>query len=149
MGISHSIEHSIDYVIANTSGVDNDVITGKLPKGSVVIDGDQKGLVVKQLMQYVCSRESDLDNVYALSVGNGGNDMEMLSNAYPFGVAFNAKQVLRKNSLFHVNEYDLKLITIMIEACMSLKMTLDSTRARIMKVESKVNSIRTSASILS
>eukprot|EP00915_Cephaloidophora_sp_WS-2016_P007962 GHVH01011004.1.p1 GENE.GHVH01011004.1~~GHVH01011004.1.p1 ORF type:complete len:469 (-),score=52.94 GHVH01011004.1:37-1443(-) len=114
----------LDFAVANQFGVDNDKMTGKLKVGSIVVDDLQKATVLDNLVALHNNPNENKDsvddstvgNVYSLAVGDGGNDKLMVEKAYPFGVAFNAKQVLRDACFFHVNEYDLALIPVMIEA---------------------------------
>lgn len=104
----------IDYAIANQFGVDKQgKMSGKLMKGSIVIDDEQKARILAHLTKKPSI--SDLP-AYALAVGDGGNDKKMIIKANPFGdnklllttftsgVAFNGKEVLREVTNFQINE---------------------------------------------
>jgi phosphoserine phosphatase len=79
-----------DYTFANELEIKDGVLTGEV-KGQI-IDAKEKGNIVNELAR----REGiSPDNIVA--VGDGANDCLMIQNA-GLGVAFNAKEILKKVS---------------------------------------------------
>ncbi len=79
-----------DYAFANNLEIKDGVLTGEI-KGDI-IDAEAKGRIIYDLAE----RENiSPDNIVA--VGDGANDCLMIKNA-GLGVAFNAKEVLKKVS---------------------------------------------------
>ncbi len=79
-----------DYTFANDLEIENGVLTGEI-KGEI-IDAEAKGRIIFQLAE---KERISPDNIVA--VGDGANDCLMITNA-GLGVAFNAKEVLKKVS---------------------------------------------------
>ncbi|MFZ1316185.1 MAG: phosphoserine phosphatase SerB [Methanothrix sp.] len=79
-----------DYVFANVLEIEDGVLTGRI-KGDI-IDAEAKGRMIFQLAE---KEKISPDNIVA--VGDGANDCLMIKNA-GLGVAFNAKEVLKKVS---------------------------------------------------
>ena len=79
-----------DYVFANDLEIEDGVLTGRI-KGDI-IDAEAKGRMIFQLAE---KEKISPDNIVA--VGDGANDCLMIKNA-GLGVAFNAKEVLKKVS---------------------------------------------------
>ena len=80
----------IDEVHANILDVENGVVTGVV-KGDIV-DGARKALLLQQL-----SEKFGLSTEQVIAVGDGANDLPMLSLA-GLGVAFRAKPLVRENA---------------------------------------------------
>ena len=79
-----------DYAFANDLVIEDGVLTGEI-KGEI-IDAEAKGRIIYQLAE---KEKISPDNIVA--VGDGANDCLMIKNA-GLGVAFNAKEVLKKVS---------------------------------------------------
>ena len=89
------IEHikqrfNLDYGYANTLEVKNGKLTGRI--SGDILDGHQKGVILRK----IAYRENILPE-QVIAVGDGANDLEMLSSA-GLGVAFNAKRFLRERA---------------------------------------------------
>ncbi|MEC8886885.1 MAG: phosphoserine phosphatase SerB [Pseudomonadota bacterium] len=80
----------IDEVHANILDVENGVVTGVV-KGDIV-DGARKALLLQQL-----SEKFGISTEQVIAVGDGANDLPMLSLA-GLGVAFRAKPLVRENA---------------------------------------------------
>jgi phosphoserine phosphatase len=79
-----------DYAFANELEIEDGVLTGEI-KGEI-IDAEAKGRIIYDLAE---REKISPDNIVA--VGDGANDCLMIKNA-GLGVAFNAKEVLKKVS---------------------------------------------------
>jgi phosphoserine phosphatase len=79
-----------DYTFANELEIENGVLTGEI-KGDI-IDAEAKGRIIYRLAEL---EKISPDNIVA--VGDGANDCLMIKNA-GLGVAFNAKEILKKVS---------------------------------------------------
>jgi len=79
-----------DYAFANELEIENGVLTGEI-KGDI-IDAEAKGRIIYRLAEF---EKISPDNIVA--VGDGANDCLMIKNA-GLGVAFNAKEILKKVS---------------------------------------------------
>lgn len=80
----------IDEVHANILDIQDGVVTGEV-KGHIV-DGARKALLLKQIAD-----EMGISLEQAIAVGDGANDLPMLSIA-GLGVAFRAKPLVRENA---------------------------------------------------
>ncbi|WP_278491365.1 phosphoserine phosphatase SerB [Acinetobacter gyllenbergii] len=80
----------IDEVYANILDVENGVVTGEV-KGAIV-DGARKAELLRQLAE-----KMGISLEQAMAVGDGANDLPMLSIA-GLGVAFRAKPLVRQNA---------------------------------------------------
>ncbi|WP_173912041.1 phosphoserine phosphatase SerB [Acinetobacter sp. Marseille-Q1618] len=80
----------IDEVHANVLDVENGVVTGEV-KGHIV-DGARKALLLTELAE-----KMGISLEQAIAVGDGANDLPMLSIA-GLGVAFRAKPLVRQNA---------------------------------------------------
>lgn len=80
----------IDYVFANELDTANGKVTGKI-KGTIV-DGARKAELLRQLAD-----EQGIDMQQVIAVGDGANDLPMLSIA-GLGIAFRAKPLVQKSA---------------------------------------------------
>jgi phosphoserine phosphatase len=80
----------MDYVYANELDIADGVVTGKI-KGKIV-DGARKA----ELLQHL-AREEGIDMQQVIAVGDGANDLPMLSLA-GLGIAFRAKPLVQKSA---------------------------------------------------
>jgi phosphoserine phosphatase len=80
----------IDYVYANELEIENGVVTGRV-KGEIV-DGAKKA----ELLTLLASREG-ISLEQAIAVGDGANDLPMLSIA-GLGIAFRAKPIVKASA---------------------------------------------------
>ena len=80
----------IDYVFANELDIANGEVTGNI-KGTIV-DGARKAELLRQL-----AREEGIDLQQVIAVGDGANDLPMLSIA-GLGIAFRAKPLVKKSA---------------------------------------------------
>lgn len=79
-----------DYVYANELDIVDGKVTGKV-KGRVV-DGDRKA----ELLQEIAANEG-IDLAQVVAVGDGANDLPMLSKA-GLGIAYRAKPIVKKEA---------------------------------------------------
>lgn len=79
-----------DYVYANELEIENGKVTGRV-KGTVV-DGNRKA----ELLQEIAAKEG-IDLAQVVAVGDGANDLPMLSKA-GLGIAFRAKPIVKKEA---------------------------------------------------
>ena len=77
----------MDYVFANELEIKDGVLTGQVV--GTIVDGERK----KLLLQEIAAIEQ-LDLKQVIAVGDGANDLPMLSVA-GLGIAFRAKPILR------------------------------------------------------
>jgi phosphoserine phosphatase len=80
----------MDYVYANELDIADGVVTGKI-KGTIV-DGARKAELLRQLAD-----EQGIDLQQVIAVGDGANDLPMLSIA-GLGIAFRAKPLVQKSA---------------------------------------------------
>jgi phosphoserine phosphatase len=79
-----------DYTFANQLEIENGVLTGEV-KGEI-IDAEAKGRIIFRLAEMEMISPENI-----VAVGDGANDCLMIENA-GLGVAFNAKEILKKVS---------------------------------------------------
>ncbi|PIE61980.1 MAG: phosphoserine phosphatase SerB [Desulfobacterales bacterium] len=79
-----------DYVYANDLEIKDGVVTGEV-KGDIV-DGERKASLLQEI-----ARKENLSIQQTIAVGDGANDLPMISIA-GLGVAFNAKPVVREKA---------------------------------------------------
>lgn len=80
----------VDYVYANQLDFENGKLTGKV-KGDI-IDGQMKAKLLQQLAE-----EEGISTEQVIAVGDGANDLPMLSIA-GLGIAFHAKPLVREQA---------------------------------------------------
>jgi phosphoserine phosphatase len=80
----------IDYVYANQLDFENGKLTGKV-KGDI-IDGNMKAKLLAQLAE-----EEGISTEQVIAVGDGANDLPMLSIA-GLGIAFHAKPIVKEQA---------------------------------------------------
>ncbi|MEZ5570755.1 MAG: phosphoserine phosphatase SerB [Halioglobus sp.] len=80
----------IDYVFANELDIVDGSVTGRI-KGTIV-DGARKAELLRQLAD-----QQDIDLQQVIAVGDGANDLPMLSIA-GLGIAFRAKPLVQKSA---------------------------------------------------
>ena len=80
----------MDYVYANELDIVDGVVSGNI-KGEIV-DGARKAELLRQL-----AREEDIDLQQVIAVGDGANDLPMLSIA-GLGIAFRAKPLVKQSA---------------------------------------------------
>jgi phosphoserine phosphatase len=89
----------LDFHLANQLGVSNSVLTGFVD-GSI-IDKGAKASALK-----LWAEQSGIPIANTIAVGDGANDLQMMSTA-ALGVAFNAKPLVRENANLVVELADL------------------------------------------
>lgn len=104
-GFTHFTDHlkremGFDYTFANQLTIKDGVLTGEV-EGDI-IDRERKGVILQELADKEGLR---LDEVVA--VGDGANDQIMIQNA-GLGIAFNAKEILKKAADGSVSRENLK-----------------------------------------
>lgn len=98
---------SIDYVKANHLDISDDLLTGKL-NGEIVT----KEVKLRQLKEW--AEENGLTMEQTVAMGDGANDIPMIQAA-GIGVAFCAKEIVKKQSPFQIIKQDLRELITIIE----------------------------------
>ena len=80
----------IDYVYANELAIQDGTVTGEV--SGVVVDGQRKAELLQEI-----ARKEGIDMEQCIAVGDGANDLPMLSIA-GLGIAFRAKPIVRENA---------------------------------------------------
>ncbi len=80
----------IDYIYANELDIEEGVVTGKVV--GAIVDGARKAELLRQLAQ-----EQNIDLQQVIAVGDGANDLPMLSIA-GLGIAFRAKPLVKQSA---------------------------------------------------
>jgi phosphoserine phosphatase len=81
---------SLDYAFANELEIVDGKLTGKII--GTIINANQKALLLKLIAQ-----QENISLEQVVAIGDGANDLPMLSTA-GLGIAFHAKEVVRKNA---------------------------------------------------
>ena len=79
-----------DYVFANEPEIENGTLTGNLT--SEIVDGERKALLLSNIAQH-----EGFSLEQTIAVGDGANDLEMLSIA-GLGIAFHAKPIVKESA---------------------------------------------------
>ena len=98
-GFSFFTEHiknslSIDYAFANVLEISNGILTGKIE--NCPLDGKMKNSLMKKLAD-----DLNLDLSRVIAVGDGANDIPMISNS-GLGIAFRAKPKVSEASKYKI-----------------------------------------------
>ncbi|MGB1905883.1 MAG: HAD-IB family phosphatase, partial [Spongiibacter sp.] len=80
----------IDYIYANELEIVDGKVTGEVQ--GVVVDGQRKAELLREI-----ARREGIDLEQVIAVGDGANDLPMLSIA-GLGIAFRAKPIVRANA---------------------------------------------------
>ena len=80
----------IDYVYANDLAIENGKVTGEVTGD--IVDGERKATLLREI-----ARRESIDLQQVISVGDGANDLPMLSIA-GLGIAFRAKPLVVKRA---------------------------------------------------
>lgn len=99
-------ELGIDFVHANELEIDNGRLTGR-HVGSI-IDANRKVAIMREIAQ-----QQGIDQQQVIAVGDGANDVPMLSAA-GLGIAFRAKQIVRRQADYAVGSVGLDAILYLI-----------------------------------
>lgn len=99
-GFSYFANHfkeklKLDYAFANDLEIQNGELTGKI-KGSIV-NAEKKAMLLEMLAQ-----QDSISLEQVVAIGDGANDLPMLSKA-GLGVAFHAKDIVKKNANQHMS----------------------------------------------
>jgi phosphoserine phosphatase len=89
-----------DYAYANEFVIKNGKLTGEVT--GEIIDSERKARIVQEIM-----KKENLSKEEVVAVGDGANDQIMLKNA-GLGIAFNAKEVLKKVADGSITKNNLK-----------------------------------------
>ena len=99
-------KRGIDYVHANTL----EIIDGKLTGNVIhpVVDGNREALLLKQIAE-----QEGIDPNQTIAVGDGANDLPMLSSA-GLGIAFRAKPLVRESAKQSMSTHGLDSILYLL-----------------------------------
>ena len=81
---------SIDYIYANELDIADGMVTGEV--AGQIVDGERKALLLREL-----AAQQGIDMQQVIAVGDGANDLPMLSAA-GLGIAFRAKPLVKKSA---------------------------------------------------
>ncbi|MFT4634312.1 MAG: phosphoserine phosphatase [Arenicella sp.] len=96
----------IDHVYANVLDVENGKLTGRAIYP--VIDAERKAVLLKQI-----AKDEGLDPQQTIAVGDGANDLLMLSTA-GLGIAFRAKPLVRESAKQSLSTHGLDSILYLL-----------------------------------
>jgi len=96
----------IDYVHANTLEIVDGKLTGRVIQP--VVDGNRKALLLKQIAE-----KEGIDPQQTIAVGDGANDLPMLSTA-GLGIAFRAKPLVRESAKQSMSTHGLDSILYLL-----------------------------------
>ena len=98
----------IDYVKANRLESKNGFLTGHV-LGDIVT----KDIKVQMLKEW--AQENNLELNQTVAMGDGANDLPMIQTA-GIGIAFNAKPIVREQTPYQINVYDLYQVIDILDA---------------------------------
>jgi len=96
----------IDYVFANQLEIINGKVTGKI--SGTVVDAQRKAEILSDI-----ARKEDISLEQVIAVGDGANDLPMLSIA-GLGIAFHAKPIVKKSAKHSISNLGLDGILYLI-----------------------------------
>lgn len=96
----------IDYVYANTLEIKHGKLTGEVIHP--VVDGQRKALLLNQIAE-----QEGIDPQQTIAVGDGANDLPMLSSA-GLGIAFRAKPLVRESAKQSMSTHGLDSILYLL-----------------------------------
>ena len=96
----------INHVYANTLEIENGKLTGRAIEP--IVNADRKALLLKQI-----AKQEGLDPQQTIAVGDGANDLMMLSAA-GLGIAFRAKPLVRESAKQSLSTHGLDSILYLL-----------------------------------
>lgn len=87
-------ELKLNYAFANHLEIKNNKLTGKVL--SPILDAKKKATILKQI-----AKKENISLEQVVAIGDGANDIPML-NTRGLGIAFHAKETVKKNSPYHM-----------------------------------------------
>ena len=96
----------IDYVYANELEIENGKVTGRVT--GTVVDGKRKAELLDEL-----ARRENIGREQVIAVGDGANDLPMLSRA-GLGVAFRAKPLVKESAKHAISNLGLDAVLYLI-----------------------------------
>lgn len=96
----------IDYVFANELEIKNGKVTGQV--SGRVVDGQRKAELLDEL-----ARKENIGRAQVIAVGDGANDLPMLSRA-GLGVAFRAKPLVKESAKHAISNLGLDAVLYLI-----------------------------------
>ena len=96
----------IHYVFANTLEIEQGQLTGRVV--NPIVDGRHKAMLLTQL-----ANKEDIDIQQTIAVGDGANDLQMLSAA-GLGIAFRAKPLVRESAKQSMSTHGLDSILYLL-----------------------------------
>lgn len=106
--VAEPIRHrlGLDYAFANQLEIENGHLTGNVV--GAIVNRQRKADLLESIAQ---AERISLDQVIA--IGDGANDLDMLNRA-GLGIAFNAKQIVREQARYAVNQRNLDAILYLL-----------------------------------
>lgn len=92
----------LDYAFANELAIKDGLLTGEL-EGSIV-NAEKKAMLLEMLAQ-----QENISLEQVVAIGDGANDLKMLAKA-GLGIAFHAKEIVKKNAQQHMSHGDMTSI---------------------------------------